>query len=306
MTIPRRQTGAAASTVRDWMRYAARRFSAAGLAFGHGTWNADEEAHWLLVHVLKVPFEDVPALSDRVLREAEVRAILRLLERRIRTRKPLAYLLHEAWLAGMRFYVDERVIVPRSFIAELLPDGLSPWLPRRGVRRALDLCTGSGCLAILAARAFPCARVDASDISTGALAVAERNIGDHRLRSRIGLLKSDLFAEIPSGRRYELILSNPPYVNARAMRRLPPEYRSEPRRALAGGSDGLDAVMRILRGAAQFLAPRGALVLEIGHNRAALERRLPEVPFTWLSTSAGDDMVLLLTREQLLAMDAQD
>jgi ribosomal protein L3 glutamine methyltransferase len=284
------------------MRYAARRFSAARLAFGHGTHNARDEAVWLLVHVLKIDFDDVQAVADRVLDEREQREALRLIDRRVRTRKPLAYVLGEAWLAGQRFHVDERVIVPRSFIAEFLPDGLAAWLPRRGVKRVLDLCTGSGCLAILAARAFPGSSVDASDISAAALAVARRNVTQYRLRSRIHLVKSDLFARVPK-RKYDLIVSNPPYVAAGAMRRLPVEYRSEPRLALAGGRDGLDAVLRIIEAAAGFLAPRGVLVLEIGRNRKALERRAPRTAFTWLGTSAGEDMVVLLTRDQMLSQD---
>jgi ribosomal protein L3 glutamine methyltransferase len=287
-----------AGTLRSWLRYARRRFGQARLSYGHGTHHAGEEAAWLLAHALGIDFEDLPASLDRGLNLREQRRVERLLGRRIRTRKPLAYILHEAWLSGVRFYVDERVIVPRSFIGELLPDGLSPWLGQRMVGRALDLCTGSGCLAILVARAFPRCRVDASDISAGALAVARRNVVAHRLRSRIRLLKSDLFGGIRA-KKYQLIVCNPPYVSARAMHRLPPEYRSEPRSALAGGADGLDAVVRVLENAARYLAPRGVLVLEIGHNRRALERRFPRAPFTWLSTSAGDDMVLLMTREQL-------
>ena len=282
------------------MRYAEGRFSSARLAFGHGTHNALEEAVWLLVHVLKIDFEDVQGAAERVLDEPSAREALRLIERRVRTRKPLAYILREAWLAGIRFYVDERVIVPRSFIAELLPDGLSPWLPRRGVKQVLDLCTGSGCLAVLAARAFPGSRLVAADISGAALAVAERNVSDHRLRSRISLVKSDLFASVPR-RQYDLIVSNPPYVAVSAMRRLPAEHRHEPRLALAAGRDGLDAVMRIIGAAAGFLGPRGVLVVEVGRNRKALERRCPRLGFTWLNTSAGDEMVWLLTREQLPA-----
>ncbi len=304
MRVRRTAKPPAGGTLSDWVRYAERRFSRARLAFGHGTAHARDEAAWLLVHVLGIDFEDLSRLAGRVLDEHEARSVLDLVERRIASRKPLAYLLGEAWLAGLRFHVDERVIVPRSFIAELLPEGLSAWLPARTVHDLLDLCTGSGCLAVLAARAFPKTRVVASDISGGALAVARRNVVRHRLARRIRLVKSDLFAALPR-RSYQLILSNPPYVRAASMRRLPREYRAEPRSALAGGRDGLDAVMRILEQASRFLAPRGVLLVEIGHNRRALERRAPQIPFTWLPTSAGDDMVFLVTREELVSAGAE-
>lgn len=229
---------------------------------------------------------------------AEARHVERLAERRIRERIPAAYLTHEAWLGDFRFYVDRRVIVPRSFVAELLPDGIAPFL-QRPVRSVLDMCTGSGCLAVLLAHAFPGARVDGVDLSAGALAVARRNVAAYRLASRIRLVKSDLFDAIPARRRYDLIVSNPPYVDAASMARLPDEYRSEPRMALAGGKDGLMLVHRILEGARRHLNPRGALVCEIGHNRKALERAYPRVPFTWLDTGAGDGYVFLLEREQI-------
>lgn len=294
----------AGGTLSDWVRYAERRFAAARLAFGHGTSNAHDEALWLLVHVLKIDFDDVARSGQRVLGGCEANSAQALIERRIETRKPLAYLLHEAWLAGLRFHVDERVLVPRSFIAELLPEGLSPWLRGPEVRDVLDLCTGSGCLAVLAARAYPNARVAASDISSAALAVARRNVLEHRLARRIRLVKSDLFAELPR-RSFDLILSNPPYVREGSMRTLPPEYRAEPMRALTGGRDGLQAVMRILEEAPRFLAPHGVLVMEIGHNRHALERRAPGIPFTWLETSAGEDMLFLVTREELVNAGAE-
>jgi ribosomal protein L3 glutamine methyltransferase len=289
----------ASGTLRAWIAYAVQRFTRARLVFGHGTGNAHDEAVWLLVHVLGIRFEDLDAAADRVLGGARARKALRLIEARITTRKPLAYLLKEAWLAGECFYVDERVIVPRSFIAELLPESLDPWLRRRRIGRVLDLCTGSGCLAILAARRFAGAQVDAADISPAALAVARRNVTTHRLRSRIGLLRGDLLGAVRA-RRYELILTNPPYVDAASMKRLPAEYLREPGLALASGRDGLDAIIRILDGAADHLTPGGLLVAEIGHNRAALERRRPRLSFTWMNTSAGDDMVFALTREELL------
>jgi ribosomal protein L3 glutamine methyltransferase len=287
-----------AGTVRDWIVQVERQFKSARLYFGHGTGNARDEAAWLVMHALGIEFDQIDAHRDSRVPADRAARIERLAQSRIRTRKPLAYLLREAWLMGERFYVDERVIVPRSFIAELLPEALSPWLTSRAPRRILDLCTGSGCLGILAARAFSRARVDASDLSPAALNVARRNVREHRLMSRVKTVRSDLFESLAGP--YDLILSNPPYVDARAMRTLPAEYRCEPRLALAGGADGLDIAIKILERAPQFLAPRGVLVMEIGHNRGALEKRKPHLPLTWMSTSAGDDMVLLARRADLL------
>ena len=246
--------------------------------------------------MLRLSHDEFALSADRRLSAPEERKALRLLDERVRTRKPLAYLINEAWLGDRRFYVDERVIVPRSFIAELLRERLRPWVSRR-VGRALDLCTGSGCLAILLALTFPKARIDAADISRPALAVARKNIGIYRLGRRIRLAHADLF---PKGRKpYDLVVANPPYVSAAAMRKLPPEYRREPRIALAGGADGLALVRRILDGAPEFLRPGGWLVVETGHNRRAVERALPRLPFIWAETSAGDDCVFLLSREDL-------
>jgi ribosomal protein L3 glutamine methyltransferase len=216
---------------------------------------------------------------------SEERKVERLIEQRVRTRKPLAYLIREAWLGDQRFYVDERVLVPRSFIAELLRERLRPWVSRP-VRRALDLCTGSGCLAILLALTFPGAAVDATDISSFALAVARRNVKAYRLRRRVRLAKADLF---PKQATYDLIVANPPYVSVAAMRKLPHEYRREPRIALAGGHDGLAFVRRILERAADFLRPGGWIVVEVGHRRRRVERAFPRLPFIWPETSAGDD-----------------
>ncbi|EXI78269.1 MAG: 50S ribosomal protein L3 glutamine methyltransferase [Candidatus Accumulibacter appositus] len=225
--------------------------------------------------------------------------MLHVIERRISERLPAAYLTNEAWLAGYRFYVDQRVIVPRSFIAELLREQLAPWIEDpEGVTSVLDLCTGSGCLAILAAHAFPAARVDAIDISPDALAVAERNLSDYALSERIRLLESNLFTALGS-ERYELILSNPPYVNGASMRSLPAEYQREPELALASGEDGLDLTRAILAAARERLTPNGLLVVEIGHNRDELEAAFPETAFTWLDTAAGDQYVFLLHRDEL-------
>ena len=281
------------------LREAVTQFKRAGLAFGHGTHNARDEAVYLILHTLKLPLDELDSVLGRQLSASELDAVRAILGRRVRERMPAAYLTHEAWLGEFRFYVDERAIVPRSFIAELLRDGLVPWIAdARRVRSVLDLCTGSGCLAVLAAHAFPEARIDATDISAEALQVARRNVKDYALGKRIRLVQTDLFDRLDA-RRYDLILSNPPYVNAAAMRALPREYRREPRLALAGGRDGLALVHRMLAQAAVHLHPDGLLVIEIGHNRAALEKAYPRLPFIWLDTSAGDEYVFMLRREDL-------
>jgi len=285
--------------LRDWLCYAERRFRAARLRFGHGTHSARDEAAWLLMSVLRLPHDELARSLGYELTARERRSASRLIEERVRTRRPLAYLIDEAWLGEHRFYVDERVVVPRSFIAELLRDRLAPWVSRPPeVRRALDLCTGSGCLAILLALAFPRAIVDAADISRPALSVARRNLRAYRLGHRVNLVRGDLFAGLQQA-RYDLIVANPPYVGTAAMRRLPPEYRREPRLALDGGRDGLEFTRRILLVARDFLRPRGLLVVEIGHNRSRLEREFPRHPFIWPETSAGYDCVFLLSREDL-------
>lgn len=247
--------------------------------------------------MLRISHEELSRSANYELTAPERREVQRLIDVRGRTRRPLAYLIREAWLGDQRFYVDERVVVPRSFIAELLHDRLRPWAPRP-VRRALDLCTGSGCLAVLLALTFPRAAVDATDISTAALAVARKNVKAYRLRRRVRLARADLFSGLER-RQYDLIVSNPPYVSAAAMRRLPTEYRSEPRIALAGGPDGLAFVRRILEGAAEHLRPGGLLVMEVGHNRRGVERAFPRIPFIWPETSAGDDCVFLVYRDDL-------
>jgi ribosomal protein L3 glutamine methyltransferase len=267
------------------------------LSFGHGTHNARDEAAWLLAHVLGLSHEELARSADRELNARECREVLRLISARVRTRKPLAYLIHEAWLGDHRFYVDERVLVPRSFIAELLRERLRPWVSRP-VDRVLDLCTGSGCLAILLALSFPRANVDATDVSSAALAVARKNVRAYRLNRRVRLTQADLFSGLER-RQYDLIVANPPYVAAAAMRKLPTEYRREPRIALAGGSDGLTFVSRILMSAIENLRPRGLLVVEVGHNRRRVERAFPHIPFIWPETSAGDDCVFLVYRNDL-------
>ena len=246
--------------------------------------------------MLRISHEELARSAARELTVQEQRKALRLVDERVRTRKPLAYLIREAWLGDHRFHVDERVIVPRSFIAELLHDRLRPWVSRP-VHRALDLCTGSGCLAILLALTFPKAAIDASDVSRAALAVARKNVKTYRLSRRVRLVRADLFSGIR--RQYDLIVANPPYVGAAALRKLPPEYQREPRIALAGGADGLAFVRRILDRAAEFLRPGGWLVVEVGHNRRRVERAFPRIPFTWAEVSAGDDCVFLLSHEDL-------
>ena len=274
----------------------ARRFRRARLAYGHGTANARDEAAWLALHALKLPLAAAPAALLRPVTSRQAARVLALFARRMRSRKPAAYLTREAWLTGLPFYVDERVIVPRSHIAAMLAERLAPWTGP-GVKSVLDLCTGSGCLAILAARAFPRARIDATDISAAALAVARINVRRYRMGRRIRLVRSDLYAAL-GGRRYDVIVCNPPYVTAASMRRLPREYRREPRIALAGGVDGLDAVRVILGEAAAHLKPGGTLVMEVGSGRARAERAFPRTAFTWAETPGGGD-VLVARREDL-------
>ena len=288
-------------TLRDWLRYAVSRFGEAGLAFGHGTTNAYDEAAYLLLHQLHLPLDRLEPFLDARLTQAERGQVAQLLERRIDRRVPAAYLTHEAWLGDFRFHVDERVIIPRSYIAELLPDGLAPYVgPAEDVSTALDLGTGSGCLAILLAHAYPNADVDAVDISNDALTVAQRNVADYGLADRINLIRSDMFSNL-RGKSYDLIISNPPYVTRVAMADLPPEYRHEPALALAGGEDGLDAVRTILDDAPRFLNPGGTLVVEVGDNRAATELAFPRLTFVWLETATSSDSVFLLKREDLVA-----
>lgn len=289
-------------TLRDLLRWAISRFQAAGLVFGHGSDNAWDEAAYLLLHSLHLPLDTLEPFLDARLLERERQRCVDLIHERVNSRKPAAYLTGEAWLQGERFVVDERVIVPRSAIAELLGDGLAPWVSDTdAVERVLDLCTGSACLAILAAYAFAAATVDAVDVSADALEVAQSNIALHHLQSRVTALRSDLFAQIPAERRYDLIICNPPYVNAQAMAALPPEYRHEPRLALAGGQDGMDLVRRILAGAPDHLSAEGLLVLEIGHEQAHFEAAFPHLDPVWLSTTGASDQILLLRRAQLVS-----
>jgi len=285
-------------TVADFIGWTERRFAGTGLYFGHGTDNPLDEAAWLVGSALKLtPHELEEHLEDEPTppQQDTIRA---LVDSRIRTRQPLAYLLKEAWFAGLKFYVDERVIVPRSLTAEFIAERFQPWIDPARVRRILDLCTGSGCMAIACAYAFPEARVDAADISEAALAVARINMENHGLNERVHLLRSDLFSAMKD-ERYDLIVTNPPYVAQVEMATLPPEYRHEPTLALTSGTQGLDAITRILREAPTHLNPGGILVAEVGNNAERLQEKFPAVPFTWLTTSAGDESVFLLTAELL-------
>ena len=289
-------------TIRDLLRFAVSQFNQASLHFGHGCANAYDEAAYLILKTLHLPLDQLEPFLDARLLDDECKQVLTMIDRRVTQRTPAAYLTHEAWLGDYSFYVDERVIIPRSFIAELLQTQLSPWITDPdAIFSALDLCTGSGCLAILMAHGFQNAHIDAIDISTQALEVAHKNVQDYGLEDRIQLIESNLFSAL-SEKQYDLIISNPPYVNAASMAELPQEYQHEPHNALASGLDGLDATRLILRNAAQYLTDDGLLLVEIGHNRAVLEQAYPQLPFTWLETSAGGDQVLLLTREAMQAL----
>ena len=286
-------------TVGDLIASSAKRLARARVVFGHGTDNATEEAAYLVLHALELPVARPERHLEKRVTPAQVRTALDLIALRIASRRPAAYLTGEAWLGPYRFYVDARTIVPRSYVAEWIRNDLATWIARpQHIRRALDLCTGSGCLAVLLAKALPNACIDATDISADALAVARRNVARHRLTSRVRLLEADLFDRL-GRRRYDLIVANPPYVTARAMAHLPAEYRAEPAIALAGGRDGLDSVRRILAGAGRHLRPGGILVVEVGHARRRVERAFPDIAFTWIETSAGADAVFLLERARL-------
>ena len=285
--------------LQDLIAQATARLDAAQLAYGHGTTNAHDEAAWLVLWRLGLPLDsDLNDLAQRPVTPEESAQVMALVEQRISTREPAAYLTNEAWLQGVPFYVDRRAIVPRSFIAELLADGsIDPWLSEH-TRDVLDLCTGNGSLAVLAAMAYPDVSVTGADLSADALAVARINVDRHQLQDSVTLVQSDGLSQCPGP--WDLILCNPPYVNAQSMQALPPEYRAEPELALAGGNDGMDFVRQLLHDAPKCLRPGGVLVLEIGNERDHFETAFPQLPVVWLSTSAGDDQVLLVTREDLL------
>jgi len=286
-------------TLRDVLRFAVTRFNESGLYFGHGQIDAFDEAVFLILRTLNLPTERLDVFLDAYLTHAEINSLLQVIDLRVKKRLPAAYLLKEAWLQGYKFYVDNRAIVPRSFIAELLKDGLDPWIADPlVVGDVLDLCTGTGCLAVMAADVFPKARVDAVDISKDALAVAKRNVTDYGFDERIKLVESDLFDSLGS-RRYDLVLCNPPYVTDASMALLPKEYSHEPKLALSGGVDGMNVIRRLLRDVRGYLKRGGLLVVEVGGERDTVEKQFQDIPMTWLTTSAGDDMVFLTRQEEL-------
>ena len=286
-------------TLRDWLRYAVTRFNHAGIFCGHGLIDSYDEAAYLLLHTLALPLDRLEPFLDACITTEERRALLEVIERRAEERIPAAYLTGEAWLGDFRFKIDPRVIIPRSYFAELLDGGLDPWIgDPASIGSALDMCTGSACLAILMAHAFPAASITAVDLSEEALEVAQQNVSDYQLEEQIELVCSDLFEAIPDA-RFDLIISNPPYVTSDAMAAIPQEYRHEPAMALGAGDDGLDVVRRLISQAGRHLTPGGVLAVEVGHNRHYVESAFPSLPMTWLSTSDGDDRVFLLTREQL-------
>jgi ribosomal protein L3 glutamine methyltransferase len=285
-------------TLRDALRFAVTRFNEAKVYFGHGQADAFDEAVFLVMRSLQLPLERLDVFLDAYLTHAEINTLLQRIELRVKKRLPAAYILKEAWLQDYHFQVDERAIVPRSFIAELLKDELQPWVDARAVTDVLDLCTGCGCLAVIAADVFPRARVDAVDLSPQALELARRNVAEYQLEDRIKLHEGDLFAPL-EGRRYDLILCNPPYVTDASMARLPKEYTHEPKLALAGGPDGMNVIRRLLRESRSHLKSGGLLIVEVGGERARVEKTFKDVPMTWLTTSAGDDMVFLARQEEL-------
>lgn len=292
------QLPAELATIRDFVRWGASRFNEAGLFFGHGTDNALDEALALVLHGLHLTHELPEPYLDAQVTHEEREVIVSLLNRRIEGRMPAAYLIHEAWFAGFSFYVDERVLVPRSPIAELIQRGFAPWVEEQRVERALDLCTGSGCIAIAMAYAFPDATVDAVDISTDALAVAQINVERHHMQGRVQLLRSNLLDEVPQT-SYDLMVSNPPYVSSEEMQTLPQEYLREPRLGLESGEQGLDAAIRILAAAPRYLNEDGVLVMEVGNSAQALVERFPEVPFLWVDFAHGGQGVFILEVGQL-------
>lgn len=286
-------------TIRDLLRYAASRFAASPLYFGHGTDNVWDEAVQLVLRSVHLPLENNQVFLDARLTRDERALIIERIERRVNDRVPLAYLLGEGWFMGLPFNIDERVLVPRSPIGELLENGLQPWLGQRPVHRILDLCTGSGCIGIGAASVFDEAEVDLADISEDALAVAESNIELHGLTDRVRTIQSDVFGSVDG--RYDVILSNPPYVDAEDMANMPEEYRHEPELGLAAGEDGLDIAHRIIAGAAEHLTDTGLLIVEVGNSWPALDDAYPDLPLTWLEFDNGGDGVFLILAEDLKA-----
>ncbi len=286
-------------TIRDWLRYAVSQFEASDIFYGHGTDNAYDEAVWLIMSALHLPMDTLNNFLDARLTASERSKLAGFIDQRITQHTPTAYLLKEAWLQGLKFYVDERVLIPRSFIAELLNTDLSPWVEfPEMIESAADICTGSGCLGVLLASVFPNAAVDVIDISQDAIDVANINIANYGLDAQVTAIKSDMFSAL-TGKKYDIIISNPPYVDAPSMAALPAEYQNEPQLALGSGVAGLDHTHTILREAANYLNDDGILIVEIGHNRDALEAAYPNIIFNWLEVSSGTEFVFLLTKSQL-------
>lgn len=286
-------------TIRDYIRWAVSRFNESSLYFGHGTANAWDEAIALILHTLHLPHDVNPTVLDARLTQSERDTVYKLIQKRIKDRVPVPYLTHEAWFSGLPFYVDERVLIPRSPIAELIENQFQPWVDTHSVNDILDLCTGSGCIAIACAKAFPDANVDASDISADALTVAKMNTVRHQIEDQVHLHQSNLFESLPK-KKYDIIVSNPPYVDAEDMALLPKEFQHEPKLGLEAGPEGLDIVLRILQQASQYLNPQGILIVEVGNSEFALAEHFPDVPFTWLEFQRGDGGVFLLTAKQLM------
>jgi ribosomal protein L3 glutamine methyltransferase len=285
-------------TIRGLIRATEKRFKRAQLHYGHGTENALDEAAWLVLGALRLPPDTDGAALDEPVSATDAGRVGGLIERRIRERLPVAYLLHEAWFAGLPFHVDERVLIPRSPFAELVEERFAPWVREVQVRRILDVGTGSGCIAVACALAFPAATVDAVDVSAAALEVAQGNVAQHGVGGRVRCIESDVFDAL-GGRRYDLIVANLPYVGSAEYAALPPEYRHEPRAGLEAGADGLDVVRRLLHGAADHLEPRGMLFAEVGGSAPALEQAFPELPFTWIELERGGDGIFALSRDEL-------
>lgn len=289
-------------TLRDLLRYSVTRFQQENLAFGHGNNNAYDEAAYLLLHGLHLPLDTLDPFLDALLLPDEIEHLLTLINRRIQERIPAAYLTQEAWMHGLRFYIDQRAIVPRSFIGELLQEKLAPWISKpEAIHQILELCTGSGCLAIMSALTFPMAHIDAVEISPEASAVAEHNIQDYQLKNRITLYQGDLYQALTKNKPhcYDLIIANPPYINNQSMQNLPAEYLAEPRIALAGGEDGMNIVRQIIAQAKNYLTAKGILVIEIGNEYQNTIQAFPDLPFTWLPTSAGENQVFLIHAQDL-------
>lgn len=292
-------------TIRDWIRYAVSQFETSDIFYGHGADNSYDEAVWLIMSGLHLPMDTLENFLDARITKSEGKHLAYLIEQRVTKHTPTAYLLREAWLHDYKFYVDERVIIPRSFIAELLlDDSLSPWIEfPEMIQSAADICTGSGCLGVLLAHAFPSAAVDVIDISKDAIAVSNINIAKYGLEAQVTAIESDMFTAL-AGKAYDIIISNPPYVDAMSMAKLPKEYRNEPQLALGSGTAGLDHTHTLLKQAANYLTDEGILIVEIGHNREALLDAYPHVPFVWLETSGGDQFVFLLTKAHLSSIQS--